>query len=170
MLDGRSTDVSRYPARLGFDDLVMMVADETLPFAWTAVSMPGENLIYFALRNPRQLRSTILWMSNAGRHYHPWNGRHHSVLGIEDVTSYYHIGQSESAGSNALTRKGFPTTLSFSPKAPTRIPYIIGLCKAPKGFGKVSDIRPDKGGRIRLKSSTGKSTTARVDLAHLDAQ
>ena len=167
MLDGSMTDISHYPARLGFDDLVMLVADDSLPFAWTAVTMPEEGLIYFALRNPRQLRSTILWMSNAGRHYHPWNGRHHSVLGIEDVSAYYHIGQAESAKSNPLKRKGFPTGIKYSAKTPTRIPYIMGVCSAPKGFGKVADIKPETGSRIKLKSTNGKTITTRLNLGHL---
>ena len=36
------------------------------------------------LKNPAQLPVTMLWFSNGGRSYAPWNGRHRDVLGVED--------------------------------------------------------------------------------------
>jgi hypothetical protein len=51
-----------------------MVAHEATPeFAWTAVIFPEQRYVWFALKNPRLLRS------NGGRHYAPWHGRHVSV-------------------------------------------------------------------------------------------
>ncbi len=75
----------------------MLTADPKLPFAWSAVTFPKEGNVYFALRDPRVLRHTLLWISNGGRHYPPWNGRHTDVMGIEDATSYFHYGLAESA-------------------------------------------------------------------------
>src|SRR5688500_7736569 len=53
LANGGDTDVSRYPARKGFDDLVMLTADPKLKLAWTAVTFPAERYVYFALRDPR---------------------------------------------------------------------------------------------------------------------
>lgn len=170
---GGETDLSVYPARRGFDDLVMLTADPKLAFAWTAVAFPAERFVYFALRDPRTLRHTILWMSNGGRHYAPWNGRHTSVMGIEDTTSYFHYGLAESAKPNPLNRRGLPTTLTLDPKKPTTVNYIIGVAELPVGFDRVKEIRAAKSGGgaggIELVAANGKRAHAAVDLAFLKA-
>ncbi len=163
---GGTTDVSVYPARRGFDDLVMLTADATLPFAWTAVTFPAQRYVYFALRNPRVLRHTILWISNGGRHYAPWNGRHTGVLGIEDTTSYFHYGLAESAKPNPLSRAGHPTTLALSPKKPTVVDYVIGVAAIPENFGRVRDLVP-AGDGLDLLAANGRRAHVAVDLSAL---
>ena len=163
---GGTTDLSRYPARRGFEDLVMLTADPKLPFAWTAVAFPAERYVYFALRDPRALRHTILWISNGGRHYAPWNGRHTSVMGIEDTTSYFHYGLAESAQPNALSRRGIPTSLNLDPRKPTAINYIMGVAALPAGFDRVKAIRPTNTG-IELVADNGKRARCVVDLGYL---
>ncbi len=164
---GGNTDVSTYPARKGYDDLVMMVSDDKLPFAWTAVTFQKERVVYFALKDPRVLRNTILWMSNSGRHYHPWNGRHHSVLGIEDVTAYYHIGLAESVKKNPLSEKGYPTHLRLKKNTPFNVNYIIGMTTLPAGFDQVTSITAAGPNKIILTAQNKKTTTANIDLSHL---
>lgn len=168
LANGGETDLTRYPARRGFDDLVMLTADAKLPFAWSAVTFPEERYVYFALRDPRTLRHTILWMSNGGRHYAPWNGRHTEVLGIEDTTSYFHYGLAESAKPNPLNRRGVPTTLTLDPKTPTAVNYIIGVAEVPKGFDRVKDIQAVNSGRgIELVAASGRRARAAVEVAFL---
>ena len=116
--NGETADLTRYPARRGFEDLVMLVSDAKAPFAWTAVSFPRERYVWFALKDPRVLRETVFWLSNGGRHYPPWNSRHVNVMGLEEVTSYFHLGLAESARTNPISRKGFPTCLALNPKKP----------------------------------------------------
>lgn len=166
LLNGGTTDVSRFPARRGFDDLVMLTADPKLPFAWSAVTFPRERHVYFALRDPRLLRHTILWISNGGRHYPPWNGRHTSVMGIEDTTSYFHLGLAESVKPNPLTRRGIPTALTLTPRKPTAIPYIIGVAAIPAGFDRVRSIEQINGG-IELVASNGKRAHAPIEVDFL---
>ncbi len=166
LLAGGTTDLSRYPARRGFEDLVMLTADATLPFAWNAVTFPGERYAWFALRDPRVLRHTILWISNGGRHYAPWNGRHTSVMGIEDITGYFHHGLAESAKPNPLNRRGIPTTLMLDPKKPTEVRYIFGVAAIPAGFDRVADIRAAKGG-IELFAANGKRARSKLDVGFL---
>jgi hypothetical protein len=163
---GGTTDVSVYPARRGFDDLVMLTADATLPFAWTAVTFPAQRYVYFALRDPRVLRHTILWISNGGRHYAPWNGRHTGVLGIEDTTSYFHYGLAESAKPNPLSRAGHPTTLALSPKKPTVVDYVIGVAAIPEKFDRVRDLVP-AGDGLDLIAANGRRAHVAVDLSAL---
>lgn len=166
-LDGTMADLSRYPARRGFEDLVMMVSDPKLPFAWTAVVFPEEGYAWFALKDPRVLRQTIFWISNGGRHYPPWNGRHLQVMGIEDVTSYFHLGLAESAARNPLNRAGYATVEQLNPQMPLIIPYIMGVVSVPKGFNHVKSIERVRGG-IRLTSANGKTARATVTMEFLD--
>ncbi len=169
LANGGETDVARYPARKGFDDLVMLTADPKLTLAWTAVTFPRERYVYFALRDPRTLRHTILWISNGGRHYAPWNGRHTAVMGIEDTTSFFHYGLAESVTPNALSRRGFPTTLQLDPKRPTTVAYIIGMAEVPKGFDRVKSIAARDGGQIELVADSGKRVRTEVDVAFLQS-
>ena len=164
---GGTTDLTRYPARRGFDDLVMLVARPSLKLAWTAVTFPRSRQVYFALRDPSVLRNTILWMSNGGRHYAPWSGRHVNVLGIEDVTAYYHIGLAESVRKNPLKAKGYPTSATLNAKKPFEVRYIMGMTDAPTGFDRVKTIREAGENRIELIADSGKKVTAVVDAGFL---
>jgi hypothetical protein len=165
---GSDTDLSTYPARRGYEDIVTVVSDPTLPFAWTAVSFPAENYAWFALKNPRVLAETLLWISNGGRHYPPWNGRHVDTMGLEEVTSYFHTGLAESAKKNSLSHAGFPTSVTLDPKRPLVVNYIMAAVPTPRGFDRIGSITalPDRSG-VKLTSASGKTVKARIDLTFL---
>jgi hypothetical protein len=163
---GGTTDLSVYPARRGFDDLVMLTADHRLPFAWSAVTFADEGYVWFALRDPRVLRHTVLWISNGGRHYAPWNGRHVNVLGIEEATGYFHLGLAESARPNPISRAGLPTTVRLDPKRPTDVRYVVGVAAIPRGFDRVADIWSAAGG-VELRAASGRRVKAKLDLGFL---
>jgi hypothetical protein len=167
-VDGSQADLTLFPARAGYDDLVLLAAPARLPFAWSAVRFEQPSCVWFALRDPRSLRSTLLWMSNGGRHYAPWSGHHTRVLGVEDVTANFHYGLAESARSNPLRRRGIATTLALDGVRPTTIRYIMGVAAVPSGFDRVRDIRP-AGAGVELVASNGLSSRVRIDLAFLDA-
>ncbi len=168
--NGQTADLSRYPARRGYEDLVMLVNDDSGPFAWTAVVFPKERFVWFALKDPRVLRETVFWISNGGRHYPPWNSRHVNVLGLEEVTSYFHFGLAESARKNPVNEKGFPTVLQLSPRQPLAVSYIMGVAAIPAGFDHVESITPDSSGQsISLQSRNGKKARAAVNCSFLRA-
>lgn len=161
LIYGGESDLSVYPARRGFTDVVQVVADPRLPVAWNTVTFPEEGWLYFALRDPRVLRQTVLWFSNGGTYYPPWEGRHLNVLGIEDVTSFFAEGLPISARSNAWTRRGAVTALRFSKEHPTTIRYIMGVARVPRGFKRVKDARFERD-RVVFLGSRGRAE-ARVD-------
>ena len=165
---GGTTDLARFPARRGYEDLVMLTADPKLPFAWNAVVFPRERYVWFALRDPRVLRHTILWISNGGRHYPPWNGRHVAVMGLEDVTSYFHSGLAESVAENPLNSRAIPTTLMLDPKTPLVVNYIFGVAEIPAGFDRVAQIRATGDG-VELIAASRKRTHCTLDLGFLQA-
>lgn len=163
---GGFADLSSYPAREGFEDLVMLSADPQNTFGWTAATFPEEGYVWFALKDPRVLASTVLWHSNGGRHYAPWNGRHRAVLGLEEVTSYFHTGIAESVAKNPVSARGIPTCLTLSPKKPLLINYVMAVAAIPATFGAVKTLKPIPGG-VRLADATGRAIEVAVDTGFL---
>jgi hypothetical protein len=157
-VSGESADLTRYPARRGFEDLVMIVSDPDLPLAWTAVVFPKERFLWFSLKDPRVLAGTILWISNGGRHYPPWSGRHVGVLGLEEVTAYFHYGLEESARPNPFSRKGHPTSFRLNPNVPLAVRVVMGVAAIPSGFGAVSSIETFRGAKSHSKDRNATGT------------
>jgi hypothetical protein len=165
-LDGTMADLGRYPARRGYEDLVMAVHEATPEFAWTAVTFPKERYVWFALKDPRVLRSTTMWISNGGRHYPPWNGRHVNVMGLEDVTSYFHRGLADSAQPNPISKRGIPTHLTLKKSTPLVVNYIMAVAALPRKWGRVKSITPGPHG-VTLRSIAGKDIVVPLDFNFL---
>lgn len=163
---GGMADLTRFPAREGFEDLVMLHHRDSDDFAWSAVVFPEKKFVWFSLKNPARLASTVLWHSHGGRHYAPWNGRHRGVLGVEDVTAYFHLGLAASLAKNPWREKGVPTSLAFSPRRPSRIPCIMGVAALPDGFEAVLRIQRTTTG-VRLESAGGATIDHVVDTSFL---
>ena len=163
MADGSTTSLAEFPAREGFEDLVLFSA-EADKIAWTAVTLDG--YAWIALKNPQQFPSTLFWISNGGRHYEPWNGRHKRRIGIEDVCSYFHEGV-ESSRSHSLP-DDIATVSTFSKDQPTVLNHIQMVHPLPEGFGTVENIIPDSEGKgVRLVDENGQETLAPVDCSFL---
>ena len=165
---GGYADLSRYPARAGFEDLVMLMGRPGRTLGWSAVTFPVERWVFLQLKNPEVLRHTVLWHSNGGRHYAPWNGRHRGVLGVEEVTAYFHLGQAESAKPNALSRAGYPTTVALSPKRSQRVAHIFAVTAIPHGFDVVADVAPVPGG-VLITARNGRTVKMPLDVSFLRA-
>jgi hypothetical protein len=166
--DGGWTDLGTYPARLGFEDLVLLEADLDQPLAWTAVTFPSEGYVWFALKDPRVLRHTILWLSNGGRHYPPWDGRHVNVMGLEEVTAYFHYGLAESVTRNPLAAKGALTSHRLQANQPLVVNYVMAVAAIPAGFDRVATLAPESNRQsVRLTSHSGQSLSAPLTLEFL---
>ena len=165
------TDLSRYPARKGYEDIAILVNSTDVPFGWTAVSFPDQGYIWFSLKDPSVLQSTLLWHSNGGRYYAPWNGRHTCVLGLEDITGNFHYGLEQSACSNPLSERGARTNIVMRADRQYVVNYIQGVAFTEPGFGRVASIEasPTADG-ITLVSEKGQTTQVSVDVNFLQAQ
>ncbi len=168
--NGQVADLTRYPARRGFEDLVMIVSDPDLPLAWSAVTFPKQRYLWLAVKDPKVLRSTIFWLSNAGRHYAPWSGRHRNVLGIEEVTANFHYGLAESAADNPLVRRGIPTVAELNPARPLVVNYIMVVAEIPSGFDRVISVAPASAGGVTVQSASGQSIAVPIDLDFLRSE
>jgi hypothetical protein len=159
-IDGSMTDLTRFPARQGFEDLAIVCTDPTVDLAWSAVTFPEREFVWFSLRDPRRLSCTLLWFSNGGRDYPPWNGRHVNVMGIEDMTGYFHVGLAASCRENPLTARGVRTSLEPDSEGRICIPYIQGVARIPRGFDRVAGIEALRAGdRILLRADSGIEVT-----------
>ncbi len=138
--DGGSVDLTRYPLQKGFEDIVTFINDASKDFTFTAASVVEEGYLYFQLKNPKVLAQTLFWMSNGGRHYAPWNGRITGVLGLEEVTAFYHYGIKPSLEPNFFQEKGYKSYLEIEKTRPTSIKLIMGVVPIPQGFKGVKDI------------------------------
>jgi len=167
-IDGSTTDLCRYPARRGFEDLALLCADPTQEFAWSAVTFPEQRFVWFALRDPKQLASTLLWFSNGGRHFPPWNGRHVNVLGIEDITAYFHAGLAASSRENPLNARGVPTCLRPDAQGRLSIFYLQGAARIPADFDCVADIEGHwRDNSIVLRAASGVAVAVHCHLDFL---
>jgi hypothetical protein len=166
LANGGTADLSRYPARDGFEDLAMVYSLKETDFAWSAVVFPQEGYLWYALKDPRVLTGTILWHSNGGRHYAPWNGRHRAVMGIEDVTASMHYGLAGSVAENDASRNGYKTFLTLDASRDLVINYVMGVAEVPPDFGHVKEIHREDG-QVVFASETGQRVTERIDHQHL---
>jgi hypothetical protein len=135
-----NADCSVYPARRGFTDLLQIgVQVEKGSPAWSAVVNSVENYLWFSLRDPELLPSTILWTENAGRHQPPWSGRNCS-LGVEDVCSFFDQGSKASVGTNPFNARGIKTAHDFRDEQIVSIRYLQGVAGIPASFGHVRSV------------------------------
>ncbi len=158
-------DGTTYPARKGFCDLLGVFNKLTATPAWTTATFETEGFLWFSLKDPTVLPTTLLWISNHGRYGSPWNGRNR-CLGLEDVCGFFADGLAASVRPNVLSRQGIPTALKFSKARPTVIRYIQGVVKVPRGFGHVRSARFTVG-KVTFSSVTGKKVVAQVCNAFL---
>ena len=165
-LDGSTADLSSYPARRGFEDLVMIAHEAAADFAWTAVAFPKERYVWFALKDPRVLSSTVFWISNGGRHYAPWNGRHTGVMGLEDVTALYDYGIAASAAPNEFSKRGITTCGELKPFPPLVVNYIMAVAAIPAKWGPVKSITRAAGG-VTLQAAGRRNVFAPLDVDYL---
>ena len=157
-------DCSRFPVRRGYADLLAVVADEKALAgkpAWTAAVNTRDHWVWFSLRDPRVLPTTVFWIENRGRHGVPWNGRN-SCLGLEDVCAYFAEGFVPSITPNPLTQQGIRTAIDLDAKKPTEIRSAQGAVHVPAGFDRVKTIDFTQADRISLVSESGLTVTVPV--------
>jgi hypothetical protein len=153
MMDGGTADLTRYPARAGNDDLVMMVNEAPHAgqrFAWSAAVLDG--WMWFCLKNPADFPATLFWMSNGGRSGPPWNSRHTGRIGIEEVCSYFSNG----VDASRKVSPGFPTTRVFKADETVSLKVVQGVAAVPQDFGLTTSIRPVGENSVAITGESGK--------------
>ncbi len=167
LANGGTTDLTRHPARPGFDDLVMLVnepASNTQPFAWTAVVFDG--YVWFSLKDPADFPATLFWISNGGREGAPWNSRHTKRLGLEEVCSHF-CDSIDVSREDRLADKNISTTREFHPDQETSLRLIQAVAEVPADFGPLQSITPHGNDAVLLTSTTGREVTTPLNWPFL---
>lgn len=159
-----TADCTSFPARTGFADLlaVFSAPEQQLPqqLAWTTATNQDGGYLWFSLRDPRILPTTVFWIENHGRHGSPWNGRNR-CLGLEDACSFLNEGMPISAKPNFINEMGIPTAIQLKRDQPTFVNYVQGVVKIPADFVMVKTIEFGPG-EMTFVSITGKKVTVPV--------
>ncbi|MBL9166793.1 MAG: hypothetical protein JNN07_03560 [Verrucomicrobiales bacterium] len=161
--DQPDADLTRLPARKGYADLIQLANESwesTGGPAWTTATFAEAGYVWFSLKDPEVLASTVFWIENHGRYGHPWKGRNH-CLGLEDVTAYFADGLAASMADNVLTRQGLRTALELRADRPTFVNYIQGVVKIPTGFEQVKTLEFSPG-QVAFVSTAGHRVSAPV--------
>ncbi|SDF03120.1 hypothetical protein [Limimaricola pyoseonensis] len=139
--DGGVIDLTRLPIGAAHEDFVTLVEAARDGFGWTAVLRERHDDIVFVLRPVAEMPVTMLWHSNAGRDYAPWNGRHTGVLGIEDGMAGGAVTAAEAAaGRGPVAAEGVPTALDLDPHGRRRLHHLIGAIARPPGWDRLHGI------------------------------
>jgi hypothetical protein len=159
-IDGSAADLSRYPARKGYEDFVIMRTQSRGPFGWAAVSVPSRGYLWLSLKDPRVLPLSLMWLSNGGRYYAPWNGRNVCVLGMEEAALDVPLGPA----SDSMQKLCECPTLSADRKLVVNT--IIALAAIPEGFEHVVNLRRTASG-VEAVSQSGKAVHVPLNVSFL---
>ncbi len=158
-------DCTRHPCRAGYTDVLAVFSQSRAQLgghpAWVAAVNTAEGYLWYSLRDPDLLPSTVVWMCNRGRHTAPWNGRNR-CLGLEAVCAYFTEGLAASAQPNSLTKEGLATAVALNPDRPLSVKFIQGLVRVPPEFDRVEAVEFLPGKAVFV-SPEGRRVTATVD-------
>jgi hypothetical protein len=152
--DGSPIDLTQHPIDPQAEDVVFLVDEPGRDFAWSAALCRSEGFLFFAVKDPRILTGTMLWMSNGGRFYAPWSSRHKGCLGIEELCSFSAEGHRASIAPNPVSAAGYRTALELRPNGEVAIPYAFGTIAVGPEWTKVADIRRQPQG-LRISDVSG---------------
>jgi hypothetical protein len=169
LADGRNVDARTYPFVSDHEDLVCLVDPLGARFGWTAALAKADGFLFFAVKDPRVLGQTVLWMSNGGRSYAPWSSRHRAVLGLEEGATYFAEGHRASTEPNDFTRQGYKTALTLAPHGETVVRYALGAIPADPSWTEVADITLGDG-TLTIKDIDGDHKTIPYDSNFFSTQ
>ena len=147
-------DLTRYPQSRGHEDFVTLIEAPGSRLGWTVVIREDEDDMVLFLKDPAVLPVTMLWFSNGGRVYAPWNGRHTGVLGIEDGCAAGLASLAAAAAANPVSDTGVATVLHLAEGQRHRIRHVIGAVPRPAGWQQVRSVQID-GASLVLKEVSG---------------
>lgn len=143
LASGGEADLTKYPPGVGHEDFLTLIEAPGRTLGWSVVSRKAEQDRILVLKCPQVLPVTMLWMSNGGRDYAPWSGRHTGVLGIEDARASP-LGHADSCGENEFTRTGVATAFDLGKERRTVVRQVIGACAADPSEDTLTAVSAEK--------------------------
>jgi len=142
LADGTTADAGRYPFchGHGHEDMVVLAEENATTIGWSAALARQDGFLFFAIKDARALPETLLWMSNGGRNYAPWSGRHTAVLGIEEAATACH-DRGDFGSAPGLSKHGLACGLNLYSGTDHDIRYGFGAIPVPEGWSEIADIQ-----------------------------
>jgi hypothetical protein len=131
--NGTTTDLTQYPFGPAHEDFVIGLESTNSPLGWTAVTRPQERDLYLSLRHPQRLPMTMLWHSNGGRDYPPWNGKHTACLGVEEGVALPLLDITARENPDIFATSGQASALVLAPYTTADVRHITGCIAWPTG-------------------------------------
>ena len=130
---GGTVDLTHYPYGPAHEDFFIGIEAPDSPLGWTAISRPTEGDLYLSLRHPKRLPMTMLWHSNGGRDYAPWNSRHTGCLGIEEGVAMPLLDITPREDPDLFANSGQASALVLAPNTTTNVCHVTGCIAWPTG-------------------------------------
>lgn len=105
---GGLMDIRQVPLAVQTEELVQLMGLPGQGSLWNTAEGYRVKLSW----DPEHYPSALLWLSNRGRTFAPWNSRH-LALGFEPICSAFDLGQQVSAAENPISRRGVKTARKF---------------------------------------------------------
>lgn len=161
--DGSIWDLHMYPHQHAVEDFVILVEARDARLGWTVLMRDAEEDMLVVLKDARQLPVTMLWISNGGRDFAPWNSRHTGVIGIEDGIAAGATGLQYAMGQNPLKAAGVKTTHDLGGSLDIR--HAMVSLPRPQGWTKVTDVTVGHG-RLTLTEASGAEVSTAFNDTH----
>ncbi|WP_460273534.1 hypothetical protein [Celeribacter sp. ULVN23_4] len=162
---GGTVDLTKYPRGSGHEDFVTLIERDTQGLGWTAVSRAAEGDIVVVLKDSAVMPVTMLWISNGGRDYAPWDGRHDGVLGIEDGCAAGAEGHRAALRENAVSKEGVASSVPLSADGTVTLRHAIVVLPQPDGWAGVAGVAVTAG-KLTVTGQDGRSVTCPFDSSY----
>lgn len=163
---GATVNCTYHPVSKGVAGLLMLSAHAAVRLAWTALTVPREQYVWFALRNPRVLRSTLIRFADEGDRDGLCTPRCDGTIWLDDVTAYFDYGLAASARPNDVTFHRVPTSVCLHRYRPFTVRQIVAVAALPRGFDIVHTIRSTRAGVV-LTAASGHRLAVSLDVKFL---
>jgi hypothetical protein len=161
--DGKTVDATLHPYAVKTEDHIYLFEAADSDLAWSAAVNRAEGYVFFALKDPKILPATLLWVSNYGLKTPPFYGRHGDCLGIEEICANLALGHAASIAKNPLSDQGIPTALALSSEGVAVIDYFFGCVAVGPEWQEIVAIQRDDRG-ITLHDTSGKHRQLTIRL------
>lgn len=163
--DGGQWDLGTYPAGHAVEDFCTLVEARGSRLGWTCLMRNAEDDMLLVLKDAQVMPVTMLWISNGGRDFPPWNSRHTGVLGIEDGCAMGGEGLAAAQRDNRLTAMGVPTVLPLGPRHAIR--HAMVSLPRPPGWSALRDVRL-RDGTLTLEEAGGATVSVPFPEGYFD--
>ena len=115
--DNKRLDLTHLPLAFDTEEIVHLLP----PVSRLGLYWPARELQVNFHWDSSLLPSCLLWFSNGGRNYHPWNNRNY-CLGVEPINSAWDLGPG-ALHENPISKRGYSTALKLVENDPVVINY-----------------------------------------------